>query len=473
MEENIYGIIYKFTSKTTKKSYIGQTISSNLKRRIYRHRTDKIDSHFYRARDKYGFDDFEFSIIETNISLKDGKKLLDEREIYWIRYYDSYNNGYNSTPGGHGGNTYSKKTNEELLEIKKKLSISKVKQDKKRFEEKLNELKDFIKKNNRLPNKDDKSIFSFYSKHKKDYEIKNLIKSHKELIKEKLLKDKELAKQEKLKEKELIKEKLLKDKELAKQEKLKEKELIKEKLLKDKELAKQEKLKEKELIKEKLLKDKELAKQEKLKEKELIKEKLLKDKELAKQEKLKEKELIKEKLLKDKELAKQEKLKEKELIKEKLLKDKELAKQNSRSEKLYKEFEVFITLNRRYPQSISSDDSEKRLYWFFSRKKRNKDKRILDIISGYCLVNGSLNFSSNDKEKKEYKKRSEESKKRMSELMRSKTFKNSKKVTVTNIVTGETIDFSSYRECSRYFNVTGNTIRKRVKKRLLINDWQF
>lgn len=341
MEENIYGIIYKFTSKTTKKSYIGQTISSNLKRRIYRHRTDKIDSHFYRARDKYGFDDFEFSIIETNISLKDGKKLLDEREIYWIRYYDSYNNGYNSTPGGHGGNTYSKKTNEELLEIKKKLSISKVKQDKKRFEEKLNELKDFIKKNNRLPNKDDKSIFSFYSKHKKDYEIKNLIKSHKELIKEKLLKDKELA------------------------------------------------------------------------------------------------------------------------------------KQNSRSEKLYKEFEVFITLNRRYPQSISSDDSEKRLYWFFSRKKRNKDKRILDIISGYCLVNGSLNFSSNDKEKKEYKKRSEESKKRMSELMRSKTFKNSKKVTVTNIVTGETIDFSSYRECSRYFNVTGNTIRKRVKKRLLINDWQF
>ena len=103
MEENIYGIIYKFTSKTTKKSYIGQTISSNLKRRIYRHRTDKIDSHFYRARDKYGFDDFEFSIIETNISLKDGKKLLDEREIYWISQYDStdHNIGYNLDKGGH------------------------------------------------------------------------------------------------------------------------------------------------------------------------------------------------------------------------------------------------------------------------------------------------------------------------------------------------------------------------------------
>ena len=27
-------------------------------------------------------------------------ELLDEREKYWIAFYDSYKNGYNSTPGG-------------------------------------------------------------------------------------------------------------------------------------------------------------------------------------------------------------------------------------------------------------------------------------------------------------------------------------------------------------------------------------
>jgi len=28
------------------------------------------------------------------------KEKLDEREIYWIKFYDSYNNGYNLTKGG-------------------------------------------------------------------------------------------------------------------------------------------------------------------------------------------------------------------------------------------------------------------------------------------------------------------------------------------------------------------------------------
>ena len=128
-KETITGIIYKYTSKTTKKSYIGKTHSNSLKRRQYRHKTDKHDCHFYRARDKYGFEDFEFSIIEDNIPLigttrKEKDKFLNEREKYWIKYYDSFKNGYNSTIGGDGGNTYSGKTEEELLEIKKKLSLS-------------------------------------------------------------------------------------------------------------------------------------------------------------------------------------------------------------------------------------------------------------------------------------------------------------------------------------------------------------
>lgn len=118
-----YGIIYKFTCKVNGKSYIGQTTNLRFKERIRRHEIDKIDTHFYRSRDLYGWDSFELSIIENNISL-DIPNLLNEREIYWINYYQSFDNGYNSTRGGDGGNTYEKKTEEEMKIIRKKLSES-------------------------------------------------------------------------------------------------------------------------------------------------------------------------------------------------------------------------------------------------------------------------------------------------------------------------------------------------------------
>lgn len=47
---------------------------------------------------KYGIENFQVTILESGIK----RELLDEREIYWIAYYDSYNNGYNETKGGRG-----------------------------------------------------------------------------------------------------------------------------------------------------------------------------------------------------------------------------------------------------------------------------------------------------------------------------------------------------------------------------------
>lgn len=113
------GVIYKFTSKTTGKFYIGQTLKHRLKGRIQRHKTQIYDCHFYRARDKYGFDDFLFEILEE-IDIKD----LNNRESYWIAFYDSFNNGYNSTKGGDGGNTYAKRTKEQMDITKSRLSKS-------------------------------------------------------------------------------------------------------------------------------------------------------------------------------------------------------------------------------------------------------------------------------------------------------------------------------------------------------------
>lgn len=50
---------------------------------------------------KYNTTKDDFEIIESNI---DSQNLANEREIYWIAFYDSYHNGYNSTPGGQSGN---------------------------------------------------------------------------------------------------------------------------------------------------------------------------------------------------------------------------------------------------------------------------------------------------------------------------------------------------------------------------------
>lgn len=114
------GLIYKITSNTSKKSYIGQTV--DFKSRIKRHEneTSKTETHFGRAIRKYGWDDFCVGIIEYNIPCE----LLDERERYWIKHYNTFLNGYNSTSGAKGGNTYCKKTNEEMVEIKSKISKS-------------------------------------------------------------------------------------------------------------------------------------------------------------------------------------------------------------------------------------------------------------------------------------------------------------------------------------------------------------
>ena len=43
---------------------------------------------------KDGLENFTFEIIEE---CKKDSQILNEREKYWIKYYDSFNNGYNSS----------------------------------------------------------------------------------------------------------------------------------------------------------------------------------------------------------------------------------------------------------------------------------------------------------------------------------------------------------------------------------------
>jgi len=94
-------IIYKITNKINGKIYIGQTIKS-LNARISNHISDalanKYNVHFHSALRKYGADNFEWGIIAECDDIDE----LNRLEIYFIGWYDTYNNGYNMTMGGEG-----------------------------------------------------------------------------------------------------------------------------------------------------------------------------------------------------------------------------------------------------------------------------------------------------------------------------------------------------------------------------------
>lgn len=92
-------VIYKITNKINGKMYIGLT-TQDLEMRMKGHRTEaklKPNIKFYRAINKYGFENFECEIVDdTAHDLEE----LAELEIKYIKKYDTYNNGYNSTHGG-------------------------------------------------------------------------------------------------------------------------------------------------------------------------------------------------------------------------------------------------------------------------------------------------------------------------------------------------------------------------------------
>ena len=101
-------IIYKSTNKITGKVYIGQTTHS-LDKRIKSHiKESKIESNrpFMLSIKKYGIDNFVFEIIDSSDNLNE----LNDKEIYWIDFYNSVSpNGYNVTGGGQGDKTIGTK----------------------------------------------------------------------------------------------------------------------------------------------------------------------------------------------------------------------------------------------------------------------------------------------------------------------------------------------------------------------------
>ena len=115
------GIIYCWRNVRTEKRYIGQTVNPKRRFNRHKHHLGNYDgqNHFYRAMNKYSeLSDWEYTVIEEV-----PKELLDQREIYWIAFYNSNDpkHGYNMATGGnrHDGFELSAESRRKISEAKK------------------------------------------------------------------------------------------------------------------------------------------------------------------------------------------------------------------------------------------------------------------------------------------------------------------------------------------------------------------
>jgi len=115
------GYIYCITNLINNKKYIGQT-TRNIEKRWKEHLQNlKIKNKLYNAINKYGYENFSIESIHfiKEANRLDLKESLDKYEIFYIKTFNTYKKGYNSTEGG-GGVLGIKYSNESRL----KMSIS-------------------------------------------------------------------------------------------------------------------------------------------------------------------------------------------------------------------------------------------------------------------------------------------------------------------------------------------------------------
>lgn len=97
--------IYKIENLINGKVYIGQ--SKEIEKRIRRHKKAVVNKNdkaynypLYKSIRKYGIENFSFKIIEECLVSE-----LNEKERFWIKYYNSFFEGYNQTFGGDSSST--------------------------------------------------------------------------------------------------------------------------------------------------------------------------------------------------------------------------------------------------------------------------------------------------------------------------------------------------------------------------------
>ena len=96
-------VIYAYKKKSSNKIvYVGQTNNldyrhkQHIKYDPYNPNNKEYNYPLSRGIRKYGEHEYELIILEDDLTLEQ----LNDREIYWINYYDTYFNGYNQSTGG-------------------------------------------------------------------------------------------------------------------------------------------------------------------------------------------------------------------------------------------------------------------------------------------------------------------------------------------------------------------------------------
>lgn len=109
-------IIYKATNKINNKVYIGQTVRS-LEVRMSEHKRHNYTA-FDKAINKYGLENFDVEVIDTAKDINE----LNEKEIYWIKYYNLKGThisrvcrGKRKTTGGYKWTYYDNKTHDNTV----------------------------------------------------------------------------------------------------------------------------------------------------------------------------------------------------------------------------------------------------------------------------------------------------------------------------------------------------------------------
>jgi group I intron endonuclease len=136
---NVKGFIYKITSPNNK-IYIGQTLNWYKRKSDYKYKKFKQQIKLWNNCSFYNWSPEDtFEIIEECLCGYK-KEFLNEREKFWISFYNSFKNGLNCNEGGHGnlGCEFS-------LESREKMSKSKmgIKHDSERNKRKSERMKGY------------------------------------------------------------------------------------------------------------------------------------------------------------------------------------------------------------------------------------------------------------------------------------------------------------------------------------------
>ena len=148
--KNHYNCIYLYINKINGHKYVGQ--AKNFNNRHYGHISESKRKHrkeynypFNNAIRKYGIENFEIIILKEDLSTQ---CLMNFWECYYIEKYNCLTkNNYNISSGGSNGNPLEGKTEEEIMEWKRKIG----EKSKQYWENKTEEeMKEFSKKMSKM-----------------------------------------------------------------------------------------------------------------------------------------------------------------------------------------------------------------------------------------------------------------------------------------------------------------------------------